>query len=304
MTRPAGVLEGDRLPIDLAANAPQSRRPRHRGPPQAELEQAIKEAKAAPADRPVVIHVETDPLVHAPDSASWGRPRQRGVRARLDPARLRRVPRPQGHATPSSLPPRPARRPHREARHRPLHVPRDAPARAAGPRRRARLRVDRAEPREDFTLLQPLPGRRHRRRGVPQGARRGRVGVASVLPLYTWSGPDEEDRQAAVRYWKRAIQIASDLGVDTMNSEFNGNLASGSSLRADVRRSMDERLRLREGGPACARAASGRLGGGRQASRRPDPRHQQRQRVLPLLRAAHLPPGQRLLWIMDKAATC
>ena len=37
-----------------------------------ELHQAIKEAKAWPTDGgPVVIHVETDPLVHAPDSASW-----------------------------------------------------------------------------------------------------------------------------------------------------------------------------------------------------------------------------------------
>jgi 3D-(3,5/4)-trihydroxycyclohexane-1,2-dione acylhydrolase (decyclizing) len=37
-----------------------------------ELERAIKEAKAARADGgPIVIHVETDPLVHAPDSASW-----------------------------------------------------------------------------------------------------------------------------------------------------------------------------------------------------------------------------------------
>ena len=37
-----------------------------------ELHQAIKEAKAWPSDGgPVVIHVETDPLVHAPDSASW-----------------------------------------------------------------------------------------------------------------------------------------------------------------------------------------------------------------------------------------
>lgn len=38
------------------------------------------------------------------------------------------------------------------------------------------------------------------------------VGVSSVLPLYRWSGPDEEDRQAAMRYWKRAIQITADLG--------------------------------------------------------------------------------------------
>src|ERR1700754_4996619 len=46
------------------------------------------------------------------------------------------------------------------------------------------------------------------------------VQVASVLPLYHWSGPDEDERQAAVRYWKRAIQITADLGADTMNSEF------------------------------------------------------------------------------------
>ena len=35
------------------------------------------------------------------------------------------------------------------------------------------------------------------------------VGVASMLPLYKWSGPDEDERQAAVRYWKRAIRICS-----------------------------------------------------------------------------------------------
>src|SRR3954452_7568677 len=43
------------------------------------------------------------------------------------------------------------------------------------------------------------------------------VGVSSVLPLYKWSGPDEDERQAAVRYWKRAIRITADLGVDVMN---------------------------------------------------------------------------------------
>ena len=33
------------------------------------------------------------------------------------------------------------------------------------------------------------------------------VKIATHLPLYRWSGPDEDERQAAVRYWKRAIQI-------------------------------------------------------------------------------------------------
>jgi len=48
------------------------------------------------------------------------------------------------------------------------------------------------------------------------------IELASILPLYRWSGPDEDERQAAVRYWKRAIQLAVDVGCATMNSEFNG----------------------------------------------------------------------------------
>src|ERR1700683_1451931 len=34
------------------------------------------------------------------------------------------------------------------------------------------------------------------------------VSLSSLLPLFRWAGPDEEERQAAVRYWKRAIEIA------------------------------------------------------------------------------------------------
>lgn len=67
-----GRLEGERLPVDLAANA------RSLGCRVIEvrdregLAAAIREAKGAPADGgPVVIHVETDPHVFAPDSASW-----------------------------------------------------------------------------------------------------------------------------------------------------------------------------------------------------------------------------------------
>ena len=48
------------------------------------------------------------------------------------------------------------------------------------------------------------------------------VKVAANLPLYRWSGPDEDERKAAVRYWKRAIEITTMLDCDVMNSEFNG----------------------------------------------------------------------------------
>jgi 3D-(3,5/4)-trihydroxycyclohexane-1,2-dione acylhydrolase (decyclizing) len=67
-----GRLDGDRLPIDLAANARSLGAHVIEVHSVRELEQAIKEAKAAPADGgPVVIHVETDPTVYAPDSNAW-----------------------------------------------------------------------------------------------------------------------------------------------------------------------------------------------------------------------------------------
>ena len=68
------------------------------------------------------------------------------------------------------------------------------------------------------------------------------VGVASVLPLYRWSGPDEEERQAAVRYWRRAIEVSVELGCDVMISEFNGRPEAASLSEAQFWKSMDELL--------------------------------------------------------------
>jgi myo-inositol catabolism protein IolH len=72
------------------------------------------------------------------------------------------------------------------------------------------------------------------------------VSVASVLPLYRWSGPDEDARQAAVRYWKRAIQITVDLGVTVMNSEFNGRPSHPAESEAQFWRSLEELLPIFE----------------------------------------------------------
>nr|WP_221244279.1 sugar phosphate isomerase/epimerase family protein [Cryobacterium roopkundense] len=66
------------------------------------------------------------------------------------------------------------------------------------------------------------------------------VGVASVLPVLRWSGPDEDAREAAVRYWKRAIQITVELGVDTMNTEFNGRPELPEQSERAFYRSMEE----------------------------------------------------------------
>src|SRR5215211_1349440 len=68
------------------------------------------------------------------------------------------------------------------------------------------------------------------------------VSVATVLPLYRWSGPDEDERQAAVRYWKRAIQVAVDLDCRVMNSEFNGRPEAAAASEAQFWRSLEELL--------------------------------------------------------------
>jgi len=72
------------------------------------------------------------------------------------------------------------------------------------------------------------------------------VSVSSVLPLYRWSGPDEEERQAAVRYWKRAIALAVELGCGVMNSEFNGRPEQASRSEAMFWKSLEELLPIFE----------------------------------------------------------
>ncbi len=66
------------------------------------------------------------------------------------------------------------------------------------------------------------------------------VGIASTLPVLRWSGPDEDAREAAVRYWKRVIQITVDLGVDVIGTEFNGRPERAEESERAFYRSMEE----------------------------------------------------------------
>jgi 3D-(3,5/4)-trihydroxycyclohexane-1,2-dione acylhydrolase (decyclizing) len=67
-----GRLDGDVLPVDLAANARSLGVGVIEVTSRDELEKAIRQAKESPGDAgPILIHVATDPLVHAPDSESW-----------------------------------------------------------------------------------------------------------------------------------------------------------------------------------------------------------------------------------------
>ncbi len=102
-------------------------------------------------------------------------------------------------------------------------------------------------PREDFTpfFLHPRANA-DRVTAFKKALDAAGVKIASHLPLYRWSGPDEDERQAAVRYWKRAIQLTVDLDCHVMNSEFNGRPEDASRSEAQFWRSLEELLPIFE----------------------------------------------------------
>ncbi len=72
------------------------------------------------------------------------------------------------------------------------------------------------------------------------------VGIASVLPVQRWSGPDEWAREAAVRSWKRIIEITVDLGCTVIGTEFSGRPERSEESEAAFYRSMEELLPIIE----------------------------------------------------------
>lgn len=72
------------------------------------------------------------------------------------------------------------------------------------------------------------------------------VGIASVLPVQRWSGPDESAREAAVRNWKRIIQITVDLGVTVIGTEFSGRPERSEDSEAAFFKTMEELLPIIE----------------------------------------------------------
>lgn len=84
------------------------------------------------------------------------------------------------------------------------------------------------------------------------------VGLASLQPMYRWASPYEDERQWAIRCWKKAIQVAVDVECPLMISEFGrgaspdrsvgqGSGANSKELcEAAWFRSMDELLPILE----------------------------------------------------------
>lgn len=75
---------------------------------------------------------------------------------------------------------------------------------------------------------------------LKKAAKDAGIEIASTLPVLRWSGPDEDAREAAVRYWKRVIRITADLGVDTIGTEFNGRPERAEESERAFYRSMEE----------------------------------------------------------------
>ena len=49
------------------------------------------------------------------------------------------------------------------------------------------------------------------------------VRIASLVPVFGWSAPDEQERQAQVRNWKRLLEIADGLECPVIMTELSGD---------------------------------------------------------------------------------
>lgn len=70
--------------------------------------------------------------------------------------------------------------------------------------------------------------------------------ISSFIVVYRWSGPDELRRQAAVKNWKRMIEIAVEMGVQVINTELSGNPNEPEICEEMFYRSMEELLPIIE----------------------------------------------------------
>ncbi|ALX12246.1 protein iolH [Burkholderia cepacia JBK9] len=87
----------------------------------------------------------------------------------------------------------------------------------------AELGYDQIElsPRSDFLDWWVMPrATRERMAAFRQAMRASGVGLASLQPMYRWASPFEDERQWAVRCWKKAIEVAVEMECALMVSEF------------------------------------------------------------------------------------
>jgi myo-inositol catabolism protein IolH len=81
---------------------------------------------------------------------------------------------------------------------------------------------------------------------VKKRAKDAGVGISSLLPVQRWSSPDEEPRLGAVQNWKRILEIAVELEVPVINTEFSGRPERSEESERAFYRSMEELLPIIE----------------------------------------------------------
>ncbi|WP_111768440.1 sugar phosphate isomerase/epimerase family protein [Nakamurella deserti] len=75
---------------------------------------------------------------------------------------------------------------------------------------------------------------------VRQACRETGVQISSLVPVFNWSSPDEQERQAQVRNWRRLLQIAAELEVPVVMSELSGDPNQPLKSEHAFYRSMEE----------------------------------------------------------------
>lgn len=76
-------------------------------------------------------------------------------------------------------------------------------------------------PRSDFLDWWVMPrATKERMAGFKAALKASGVGLATLQPMYRWASPFEDERQWAVRCWKRAIEVAIEMDCSLMISEF------------------------------------------------------------------------------------
>jgi myo-inositol catabolism protein IolH len=102
-------------------------------------------------------------------------------------------------------------------------------------------------PRDDFLPYYAMPQADAARTAEFRSAIDGAgLELASLMVLYDWASGDEDTRATAVRYWRRAIEVAVDLGCTTINSELAGDPERARESEASFWRSLEELLPLFE----------------------------------------------------------
>jgi len=75
---------------------------------------------------------------------------------------------------------------------------------------------------------------------VKQACKETGVAMTTLVPVFNWSSPDEEERQYQVRNWKRLLEICAELECPTIVSELSGDPNQPRRSEHAFYRSMEE----------------------------------------------------------------